>query len=329
MESIPSTPVAAGQATKPASSSATAPTPPAKKRKLFGRSSGNGKPERNVEGLLDRPKFSSSQMIVLQTQLQVAADVSGLPACINRVSEMFLSALRTEEERNNFKLCHIIAFCYDLWLVVDRQATNRFGMGSTTGERNLVRLQDVTSSFVEAFSSQTLENGLKLSTDDAYLVPRIKEIIIAAWGRMPNSFRARDLDMDNLSLGEFPFGDVLAEWEVLTSKASRPAGNLASWRIPDVKSDFSLLAHGVCQVDNARWKSCGHSGLPQRLEKVCLALRLIIYDELGPASFIPRTINETDRKSAAARCGVYSGIVLTRDLALFELMTGQAPISKV
>jgi hypothetical protein len=326
----PSTNVAPGQLIPiTASSVATTSAPPAKKR-FFGKSSGPGKPERNTEGLVDNPRPLTSTMSVLRTQLHVAVDLSGVPSCVKQVSDLFLNSLRFELDKEMFHFCHLVAVCYDLWILVDRQSSSQYGMGPRSGEFLSVPLHDVTCSMVEALSAKSLLGGLKLGTDFDFIVPQIKAILKGAWERRTvRFFTERVLDDDNLTLESFPLLDVLREWEPLRAKASRMAGTHALWRLPDVKDDFSLLAHGVYQSGEQRWGSCGVSALPQRLEKICIALRLIRYERTGDSSFIPKVISDFDKGSAAARCGVYSGIALSRDVAIQELCTGTAPISRV
>lgn len=309
------------------SSSAPAPGPPTKKR-FFGKSNGSGRPDRNKEDLLDRPKPSTTQMSIVQTQQSVAVDLSGIPVCIHRISRALSSALQRDEEREAFTPCHVVAVCYNLWILIDRQASDRFGMGPSTVSMSMVQLHDLSASFVEALSSVSL-SGVKLSTNTDAMVPQIKAIIRSAQERYPRIIGDANLDDDHLKLKSFPLVGILDRWVVLMSKASRHGGNLASWRLPDPKSDFSLLAHGVTLSGPARWMSCGTSALPPRLEKVCIALRLVIYEETGPSSFIPQVIVEEDRASLVVRCGLYCGLSLGRESALDELLTGAAPITKV
>jgi len=193
----------------------------------------------------------------------------------------------------------------------------------------MVMLHDVTSSFVEAFSATVMDNGVKLSTSHDYIIPKIRAIIDQSCQENLNKCFGRNWDIATLSLETFPLADVLGEWEVLRSKAGRFCGNLSSWRVPDCKADFSLLAHGIV-LDGQSRTSCGISPLPQRLEKVCIALGLVKYTKLGSASFIPQVIHaDDDKPSLALRCGCVSGLEMTRDQALSELLSYAAPLARV
>jgi len=303
--------------------------PPAKKRRFNGKPKGSsGKPERNQESLIETPKLSHSQMGVLQSQMQVACDLTGIPGCVERVSAALRLALQDERSRQRFSFCHQIAVLYNQWLLVDRQSVNRYGFGPTIASREMVMLHDITAAYVEALSAIVLPNGVKLSTSTEYIVPELKRVIRAAANRSLNELFGRDFPEDDFTLESFPLGDVLIEWEILRAKAARFCGNLSSWRVPDCKEDFSLLASGVYLVGDCR-TSVGTSPLPQRLEKVCLALALVRYDRLGPSSYLPQVIHDDDKSSLALRCGVYSGLTLTRNQALEELMIGAAPLSRV
>lgn len=306
---------------------AESPHPP-RKRTRFLNSRASGKPERNNVSLVEKPVLAHSQMGIHQTQMQVACDLTSLPASVNYTSSILRSALQNERDRLKFTFCHVVATVYNLWLLIDRQAVNRFGFGPTIASREMVMLHDVTASFVEAFSATSMANGVKLSTSQAYIVPKLKEILIQACNTSLRECFNRVLDENQLSLESFPLADVLGEWEVLRAKAARYCGNLSNWRVPDCKADFSLLAHGVV-LDGLLRTSCGVSPLPQRLEKVCLALALVKYTKLGVSSFIPQVIHADDNASLALRGGCFSGLEMERDQALMELLSYAAPLTKV
>lgn len=302
---------------------------PPRKRQRFSSPRASGKPERNNVSLVEKPTLAHSQMGIHQTQMAVACDLTSLPACVNNISKILRSALQNERDRLKFTFCHVIAVAYNLWLLVDKQAVNRFGFGPTIASREMTMLHDVTASFVEACSATVLPNGIKLSTAQDYIVPVIKAIINHACHSELKECFNREWDERTLSLESFPLVDVLGEWEVLRAKAARYCGNLSNWRVPDCKVDFSLLAHGIV-LDGQSRTSCGISPLPQRLEKVCIALGLVKYTKLGVSSFIPQVIHEDDdNPSLALRCGCFSGLEMTRDQALAELMTYAAPLAKV
>jgi len=125
-----------------------------------------------------------------------------------------------------------------------------------------------------------------------------------------------------MTLEEFPYADVMWRLEILRSKVHRYSGNVAVWRAPDCKPDYSLLAAGVHIAGNMR-TSVSISPLPQRLEKVCIALALVHYTRMGESSYIPQVVDlENDGASLAARCCCYSGLTLTRETAISELMVG-------
>jgi len=260
--------------------------------------------------------------------MQVATDLTGIPGCVERVSSVLSSALQDVRSRERFSFCHKIAVLYNQWLLVDRQAVNRYGFGPTIASREYVMLHDVTAAYVEALSATVLPCGVKLSTSTEYIVPELKRIIRAAADRDLRRLFDRDFPEGDFHLESFPMADVLTEWEILRAKCARYCGNLNSWRIPDCKEDFSLLAHGV-YLDGAVRTSVGTSALPQRLEKVCLAMALVRYDRFGPSSYIPQVIHHDDESSLALRCGVYSGLTLTRDQSITELLVGMAPLSRV
>jgi hypothetical protein len=288
----------------------------------------SGSTERNVAGLTKVFKPSTTTMGINQTQFEVLTDLARLPECVDLVSNAFMKCLRTNEEQNDFRLCHLIATAYDLWLLVDIQSSNQFGLGPTVSGRTMLRLHDLSASFVEACSATSLQDGIKLSTHGDGIISQIKTMINRSYAKYHGTRPERQFNDDELTLAEFPLTDILSEWEVLLSKATRMSGSLGSWRIPDPKSDFSLLAHGVVNYGE-RYMCVGPTPLPQRLEKVCVVLGLIFYEELGPASFLPQVTCDVDRKSAAVRAGVVSGTVMPRRMALLELLTGAAPISKV
>jgi len=306
--------------------------PPNKKQKNHFFSKGPGgsrKPERNGENLLDHPKPNLTMMSILQTQYSTSVDLSGLTDCIKRVSRAFEHHQMSLDERNAFQVCHVVAVCYDLWVLVDRQASDRFGLGPSVGERRMVPLHDLSASYVEAMSATTLPGGIKLSTDLPSTVPQIKAIIGCARARFPKNFEGIEYDDDQLCLENFQLHALLDTWTILMAKVGRNSGSLASWRLPDPKGDFSLLSHGVTQAGFPRVMSVGPSPLPPRLEKVCIALQLISYTALGVSSFIPKIIIDSDSESLVARSGLYSGLSMDRDTALNELLTGAAPISRV
>lgn len=303
--------------------------PPSKKRKFFSGSKGSGKPDRNSEALVETPKLSHSQMGIHHTQMAVALDVTSLPAAVNRVSSPLSTSLRAEREREEFKFCHVIATAYNVWLLVDRQAVNRYGFGPTIASREMLMLHDISAAYVEAFSAMVSQNGIKLSTSEAYIVPELKRIIRGASATYLNQFFGRVLDEADFSLDSFPLADVLGRWEILRAQAARFCGNLSSWRVPDCKPDFSLLDCGVV-LDGQLRTSVGVRPLPQRLEKVCIALGLVKYTRHGISSFVPQIIHQDDDSSSLAlRCGCYSGLTMTRDQAVTELLTGMAPLSRV
>lgn len=303
--------------------------PPQKKRKFFSGTKGSGKPDRNSEALVEQPKLSHSQMGIHHTQMSVALDVTSLPAAVNRISSPLSTALRVERERDEFKFCHVIATAYNVWLLVDRQAVNRFGFGPTIASREMLMLHDISAAYVESFSAMVSQNGIKLSTSEAYIVPQLKRIILGASERDLNRYFGRELNEAELNLEQFPLADVLGRWEVLRAQAARFCGNLSNWRVPDCKPDFSLLDCGVV-LDGQLRTSVGVRPLPQRLEKVCIALGLVKYTRLGISSYIPQVIHESDdRSSLALRCGCYSGLTMTREQAVTELLVGMAPLSRV
>jgi len=307
----------------------TASLPPpnnkGKKRAFPNRS---GSTERNVAGLTKVFKPSTTTMGINQTQFEVQADLARLPESVDLISNAFMKCLHSTEEREDFRLCHLIATAYDLWLLVDVQSSNQFGLGPSVVGRSMLKLHDLSAAFVEAFSATTLQDGLKLSTHGDGIIVQIKNMINRSYAKYHGNRPERHFNDDELTLSEFPLTDILSEWEVLLSKATRMSGSLGSWRIPDPKSDFSLLAHGVVSYGE-RQMCVGSTPLPQRLEKVCVVLGLIFYDELGPASFIPQVTCDVDRKSAAVRAGAVSGTVMQRRMALLELLTGAAPISRL
>lgn len=303
--------------------------PPQKQANLKRKASGSsGSAERNVEGLTKVFKPSTTTMGITQTQFEVQADLARLPESVDLISNAFMKCLQSSDERNDFRLCHLIVTAYDLWLLIDVQSSNQFGLGPSVSGRSMLRLHDLSAAFVEAFSAVSLPNGGKLSTHGDGIISQIKTMINRSYAKYHGTRPERQFSDDELTLVDFPLTDILSEWEVLLSKATRMSGSLGSWRIPDPKSDFSLLAHGVVSYGE-RYMCVGSTPLPQRLEKVCVVLGLILYDELGPASFIPQVTCDVDRKSAAVRSGAVSGTAMYRRMALLELLTGAAPISRV
>jgi hypothetical protein len=268
-------------------------------------------------------------MAIIENQQAVAVDLTGLPECINYVSRILESSLQREEEKRKFRYGHIMAVMYNQWLLCDKQASNRYGQGSNIGDRNMLMLHDVTASFVDALSATVLPSGVKLSTSTSQVEEMIIDVIEAtAEAYHMEVFRVEPVPRAQITLREFPYCNVLNEWEVVRARAARFSGSFSQWRVPDPKSEMSLLASGIHL--NGDIRTCvGVSALPQRLEKICIAMGLIEYDRLGTSSFVPQIIDDDDNSSFASRCACYTGLALTTRNALDALMVGMAPLSKV
>lgn len=321
----------------PNPATATTSLPPAVPPAATGKNKGfrgrGQKRPRNEQGLTDTPavtKSVMSQMSINETQQVVAVSVARLPGCVEFVSNILGSSLQTAHERLQFNFCHLIAVLYNMWLLVDKQSVTRYGFGPTIASRDMLMLHDITASFVEALSAMVLPNGVKLSTCQQHIVPAIRNLIQQACARSLHlTFPDHPPLEQGFTLEDFPLTQVLSRFDILRSKAARFSGQLNSFRVPDPKADFSLLASGVV-INGPLRTSVGVLALPQRLEKVCLALALIEYDAHGASSFIPQILApDHDPASLASRTGCFSGLTLTRDVALHELIVGMSPLARV
>lgn len=288
---------------------------------------------RNEQGLVETPavtKSVMSQMSINETQQVVAVSLVGLPGCVEFVSNILGSSLQVPLERLQFNFSHLIAVLYNIWLLVDKQSVTRYGFGPTIASRDMLMLHDITASFVEALSALVLPNGVKLSTCQQHIIPEVRNLIQQACARSMHLTFPDHPPLDpGFTLENFPLTTILSKFDILRAKAARFSGQLNSFRVPDPKSDFSLLASGVVFNGNLR-TSVGVSALTQRLEKVCLALALIEYDAHGASSFVPQILApDHDPASLASRTGCFSGLSLTRDVALHELIVGMAPLARV
>jgi len=278
----------------------------------------------------EAPKAMISSMSVLSTQVEVALDITSLPAVIREVNGLFRDCFRQEREFSRFGYAHFVSVLYNIWLLLDKQASNRFGMGPVAFGREMIEVHDICSSIVESFCAVTLSGGMKLSTNHVHIVPIIKRQLLAASQRfVGHGFPEVNIPLDQIRLEEFPWSEVLTTFPVLRAGVSRAGGSNSVWRMPVPSESFSLLAHGVVTKENDIRVVVGSSPLPPRLEKLCQAIAVVHYHETGPASFIPRVIVAGDSSSLAARSGCYSGVGRTRRHALDELFTSLAPVTRV
>ena len=272
-------------------------------------------------------------MTVLQRQMFVSCDLNGVPYFVRNISNRLSHALRNAAERADFENGHLAAVLYNMFVLLERQRSNVYGWGSYDGQRQMVQVHELCAAAVEALVAKTTLDNIKLSTDTVPMVTQLRGILFALGERINAAMAEGQVPLivppaDQITLENFPFMELLDKFDILRQSVSRSCGVRSVWKVPDLNGDYSLLDSGI--VEDGDTRMCVSTAmLPQRLEKLVVALAFISYDRHGPSSFIPQTVTPEDFRSAAIRAAIYSGFSMTRQQAIDELLTAMAPLSRV
>lgn len=306
----------------------TAVVQPSTKKKKSSGPQGFGKASYCIEDALRFLSLSRNGERIHQPHILVACDVASLYVITDKTSIPLSSALQVARERDEFKFCHAIAVSYNLLLVVERQANLLFGVRSSIASNEMVMLHDVTASCIEAFSAMVLPDGVKLSTSEEYIALRVKRMVKALSALSLKKFFDFELDESDYTSDSFPLKSVLDRWEVLQTKVARFCGNQSNWRVPSCGPEVSILDAGVVLVDQSRF--CVSSRpLPQKLEKLCLALGLVEFTEHGDSGYIPQAVHDDrDDYHMILRCRGFSDKFITYHQALEDLTLGMVSFSR-